>query len=44
VPLAASLGRGSTLRILAEASERSGLRCHTDLEAHIEALKHLGAD
>lgn len=44
VPLAASLGRSRMLGILAEASERSGLRCHTDLEAHIEALKHLGAE
>lgn len=44
VPLAASLGRSRTLELLAGANERSGLICRTDLEAHIEALHHLGAD
>jgi maleate cis-trans isomerase len=29
--------------ILAEAEKRTGLPCDTDLEAHIAALKHLGA-
>lgn len=43
VPLAASLGRERTTSLLAEAGERAGVRCHTDLEAHIEALHHLGA-
>ena len=44
VPLAASLGRGRTLDLLGDAGERSGLTVRTDLEAHIEALHHLGAD
>jgi maleate cis-trans isomerase len=44
VPLAASLGRDRMLDLLAQAGDRSGLRCRTDLEAHIEALQHLGAD
>jgi maleate cis-trans isomerase len=43
VPLAASLGRARTLGLLTAAGERSGLRCSTDLEAHIEALDHLDA-
>jgi maleate cis-trans isomerase len=43
VPLAASLGRTRTLELLASASARSGLVCRTDLEAHIEALHHVGA-
>lgn len=44
VPLAASLGRERMASLLAEVSDRSGKRCHTDLEAHIEALHHLGAE
>lgn len=44
VPLAASLGRERMTSLLAEASDRAGVRCHTDLEAHIEALQHLGAE
>ncbi|OAN42167.1 hypothetical protein [Mycolicibacterium iranicum] len=44
VPLAASLGRERTSALLAEAADRSGLRCSTDLEAHIAALHHLGAE
>ena len=43
VPLAAALGRARTLALLAEASSRTGLPCDTDIEAHIRALKHLGA-
>lgn len=43
VPVAAALGRTKMLEILAEASDRTGLPCDTDLEAHIAALKHLGA-
>jgi maleate cis-trans isomerase len=43
VPLAASLGRERTLTLLAEASDRAERRCRTDLESHIEALQHLGA-
>jgi hypothetical protein len=44
VPLAASLGRERTHDLLAEVSDRAGRRCHTDLEAHIEAMQHLGAE
>ncbi len=44
VPLAAALGRERTLALLAEASARTGLPCDTDMEAHIRALKHLGAN
>lgn len=44
VPLAASLGRMRMASLLAEASDKAGLRCHTDLEAHIEALHHLSAE
>src|SRR4051812_33254225 len=42
VPVAAALGRERTLRLIGEASERTGLVCDTDLEAHIDTLKHLG--
>jgi maleate cis-trans isomerase len=44
VPLAAALGRERTLALLEEASARTGLPCDTDMEAHIRALKHLGAN
>ena len=44
VPLAASLGRERTSALLAEAADRSGRRVHTDLEAHIEAMHHMGAE
>jgi maleate cis-trans isomerase len=43
VPLAAMMGRKRTLALLEEASARTGLPCDTDMEAHIRALKHLGA-
>jgi maleate cis-trans isomerase len=43
VPVASALGRKKMLEILAEAEARTGLPCDTDLEAHIAALKHLGA-
>jgi maleate cis-trans isomerase len=43
VPIAAALGRERTLRLIGEAGERTGLVCDTDLEAHIDTLKHLGA-
>ena len=43
VPVASFLGRKRMLDLLAEAQDRSGLPCDTDLEAHIAALKHLGA-
>jgi maleate cis-trans isomerase len=44
VPVASALGRKRMLEILADAEARTGLPCDTDLEAHIAALKHLGAD
>ena len=43
VPVAAALGRARTLEILGAARARTGLACDTDLEAHIAALRHLGA-
>jgi hypothetical protein len=43
VPVASALGRTKMLEILAEAQQRTGLQCDTDLEAHIATLKHLGA-
>lgn len=42
VPIAAAMGRPRMLDLLAEVSERTGCRASTDLEAHIEALHHLG--
>lgn len=43
VPVASFLGRKRMLETLAQAQERSGIPCDTDLEAHIAVLKHLGA-
>ncbi len=43
VPVASFLGRKRMQALLAEARDRTGLPCDTDLEAHIAALKHLGA-
>jgi len=43
VPVASALGRKKMLEILAEAHDRTGLPCDTDLEAHIATLQHLGA-
>ncbi len=43
VPVASFLGRKKMLAALNEASNRSGLPCDTDLEAHIAVLKHFGA-
>jgi maleate cis-trans isomerase len=43
VPVASALGRKKMREILAEAEQRTGVACDTDLEAHIAALKHLGA-
>jgi len=43
VPVASMLGRTKMREILAEAQDRSGLPCDTDLEAHIATLQHLGA-
>jgi len=38
------LGRDRMREILAEAEQRTGIACDTDLEAHIAALRHLGAE
>jgi maleate cis-trans isomerase len=43
VPVASALGRKRMLEILAEAEQRTGLPCDTDLEAHIATLKHFDA-
>ena len=43
VPVASVLGRARMLEILAEARDRTGLPCDTDLEAHIATLRHFGA-
>jgi len=43
VPVASALGRTRMREILAEGEARTGLPCDTDLEAHISALRHLGA-
>ena len=43
VPVAAALGRRKVREILDAASQRTGLPCDTDLEAHIAVLQHLGA-
>ena len=43
VPVASFLGRKRMREMLAEAEQRSGISCDTDLEAHIAALHHLGA-
>jgi maleate cis-trans isomerase len=44
VPLAASLGRDRMGALLAEATDRAGRPCRTDLESHIAAMAHLGAE
>src|SRR5574341_1281002 len=43
VPVASALGRKRMREILAEGGARTGLRCDTDLEAHIAVLQHFGA-
>jgi maleate cis-trans isomerase len=43
VPVASALGRSRMREILAEGASRTGIPCDTDLEAHIAALRHLGA-
>lgn len=43
VPVASALGRKRMREILAEAEQRTGLACDTDLEAHISTLQHFGA-
>ncbi len=42
VPIAAAMGRPRMLALLAEASQRTGIECDTDLEAHIATMKALG--
>ena len=42
VPVAAALGRKRMLALLKESSDRTGLPCDTDAEAHIATLQHLG--
>jgi maleate cis-trans isomerase len=43
VPVASALGRKKMREILADGEARTGLRCDTDLEAHIAVLQHFGA-
>ncbi|MES2562732.1 MAG: hypothetical protein V4637_08390 [Pseudomonadota bacterium] len=43
VPVASALGRVKMREILAQAEQRTGIACDTDLEAHIATLQHLGA-
>ncbi len=42
VPIAAAMGRPRMLAMLKEASERTGIECDTDLEAHIASMQRLG--
>jgi maleate cis-trans isomerase len=44
VPVASVLGRRRMRALLAEASDRTGIACDTDLEAHIATLQQLGAE
>jgi maleate cis-trans isomerase len=44
VPIAAALGRARMRSLLAEVEDRTGRPASTDLEAHIEALQHLGVE
>lgn len=44
VPIAAALGRERIRALLAEVEDRTGRPASTDLEAHIEALHHLGVE
>ncbi|MBY0436935.1 MAG: hypothetical protein K2W80_02000, partial [Burkholderiales bacterium] len=44
VPVASVLGRTRMRALLDEASDRSGLACDTDLEAHVSTLQRLGAE
>ena len=43
VPVASALGRTRMREFLAEAAQRTGIPCDTDLEAHIATLQRLGA-
>lgn len=42
VPIAAAMGRPRMLAMLKEASQRTGIECDTDLEAHIASMQRLG--
>lgn len=42
VPIAAAMGRPRMLAMLREASERTGIECDTDLEAHIAGMHRMG--
>lgn len=42
VPVASVLGRKKMREILDEGTQRTGIACDTDLEAHIATLQHLG--
>jgi maleate cis-trans isomerase len=44
VPIASVLGRERMRALLAEVEDRTGRPASTDLEAHIEALHHLGVE
>jgi maleate cis-trans isomerase len=44
VPIASVLGRRRVLELLDGVSQRTGKPASTDLEAHIEALQHLGVE
>jgi maleate cis-trans isomerase len=43
VPVASALGRKRMREILADAGQRTGLACDTDLEAHIATLQYFDA-
>jgi maleate cis-trans isomerase len=43
VPVGSYLGRERTLDLLKQASDRAGMVVDTDIEAHVAAMKHIGA-
>jgi maleate cis-trans isomerase len=44
VPIGAALGHERVAQLLGKMESRSGLRCSTDIEAHVKALEHLGVE
>lgn len=44
VPIASVLGRTRTLAMLDQMQQHSGIACDTDLEAHVAALRNMGAE
>jgi len=44
VPIAAAMGRQRMLAMLDGASQRTGIECDTDLEAHIASMRRLGVN